>query len=82
VVNLKYKYIEFKLIKRKPKTEVWGIYNIRDGYLLGEIKWDIGWRQYTFYPENAKFSESCLIDVLDFLKQIKTEYKKGFAGIY
>lgn len=45
----------------------------RDDYtglanLVGVIKWDWGWRQYSFYPEpNTKWADECMINIAKFL---------------
>jgi hypothetical protein len=74
--KISYKYIYFILIQKKPKTDIWSCYNAKNDWLLGQIKWYSGWRQYCYFPENALFSRSCLLDIADFLKKINKEHKE------
>ena len=70
---MKYKYIEIKEIAQKPKTKVYGVFNIKYGEKLAEIYWDCGWRQYVItYMSNCKFSLGCTMDIIDFWnKEVK-----------
>ena len=44
------KYMEFRLLERKPKTSVYGVFSKNRGDRLGEIRWHSPWRQYVFLP--------------------------------
>jgi len=62
------KYIEFKLIEHKPKTNVWEVNSKNHNICLGIIKWFGRWRQYAFFPESETvFNKDCLEDIRNFL---------------
>ena len=62
-------YMDFHLIQKKPKTNVWAVMNKSGGYRLGVIQWYAPWRQYCFMPEGETlvFSRRCLKDLADFI---------------
>jgi len=63
------KYLEFRLLKQKPKTKVIGVLSKLHGSRLGTIKWFGRWRQYTFSPESGTvFNVECLNDILLYIK--------------
>ena len=69
------KYLEFKFVESKPKTQVWNVLSKSDGVILGTIKWFGRWRGYCFFP-NLKldflvFSSSCMKDILEFMDKLK-----------
>ena len=65
----KKKFINFKLLEKKPKTSVYAVINIKLGNILGIIKWYSSWRQYCFFPEsNTVFNKDCLSDIEDFIR--------------
>ena len=71
---LKYKYIYFELIEEKPKTKVYSCKNNKSNIELGIIKWYPSWRQYCYFPTiQAIYSEGCLIDIIDFISEIRTK---------
>jgi hypothetical protein len=71
-MKTKYKYIWFMLLNDTGKTTRWSIHNNRSNAYLGEIKWYGGWRQYCFFTTmDAIFNDGCLLDILDFIKQLK-----------
>lgn len=64
-------YIQFELLERKPKTNVYLIRNIAHGSDLGRIYWYGKWRQYVFEPGlNTVWSFDCLAKIEGFLKQV------------
>ena len=66
-----YKYISFKLIEQKPKTQVYLCLNNKSQGELGLIKWYPSWRQYCYFPTvQAVYSSGCLNDIDDFLMQL------------
>lgn len=69
--NKTYKFINMRLIRHAPKTEVYGIYNNRSGNLLGEIKWYGAWRSYCCHLKDAIFNIACLDDLKDFIQELK-----------
>lgn len=59
------------------KTSRWSIHSRRNDACLGEIKWYSAWRQYCFFPfSDCVFNNSCLLDILDFIKQLRTARDK------
>lgn len=61
------KYLRFQ---RSPaaevgkKTQVWCVYKMGSGFLLGEIKWYGPWRQYVFFPsQQTLFNADCLTSI-------------------
>ncbi len=71
-MKTEYKYINFKIIEEKPKTKVWGCYNNKSDFLLGEIKWHGAWRQYCFFPSaGTVFNNGCLVNIINFINQLK-----------
>lgn len=68
VVFAETKYLEFRLLEKKPKTEVYGVYSKRHAMSLGTIKWHGPWRQYAFFPDlNTLFNSECLKDIRAFI---------------
>lgn len=55
-------YLTFQLRDLTPrKTQVLEVIAVRDGTLLGTIRWWGPWRQYVFAPEpECVFNASCL----------------------
>lgn len=73
-MKTEYQYIKFVIIRELPKTKVWNVINKRTGVTLAGIAWYPAWRQYVLYtsPEiEAVFNAGCLVDIQDFLKQLK-----------
>jgi hypothetical protein len=70
-------WIEFKLVEKKAKTNVWQVLNKNDKALLATIKWYPRWRQYCIFSEpNIVFSLGCWDDIEKFLKQVSLDYIK------
>ena len=64
------KHIEFRVVKEKAKTKVWGIYAKASGDLIGDVSWYAPWRQYCFEAEpRTVWAGSCLQDVASFIKE-------------
>ena len=69
---MSYKYIEFRIIEKKSKTNVYECLNKNGGYGIGTIKWYPAWRQYVYTPyEDTVYSQGCLNDISDFIGKIK-----------
>lgn len=69
-------YIKFEMIDKKPKTNIYAVYNKNSGSLLGIIKWFSSWRQYCFFPsEETIFSYGCMNEVIDFIQELMKERK-------
>lgn len=79
------KYVDFVLVEKKPKTNVYNvvkrrkrspldkpiILHERPPEVLGQIYWYGPWRQYIFEPlEETIWSKGCMQQVQDFLKEL------------
>jgi hypothetical protein len=67
-MKTKYKYIHFT-----KKLSDWGCFNNKSNTLLGTIEWYPRWNQYCFVPngKNIIFNSTCLLDIVDFIKQLQ-----------
>jgi hypothetical protein len=76
-MKTEYKYIRFMCLGDTGKTSRWSIHNIRTQAFLGEIKWYSAWRQYCFFTTmDAVFNDSCMLDILHFVKQLSAAHKE------
>lgn len=76
-------YIEFKLVGRKSKTNVWAVMNITHQYPLGVIKWYPSWRQYCFFTEEDDdliLSTGCMEQLTEFTRRMNKQQKDGKHG--
>ena len=74
-------YIEFKLVKKLPKTDVYVVITKDFGLNLGYIKWYGGFRKYCFFPESGTvFDSKCLITIIDFIEKLTKKRKKQKVG--
>lgn len=72
------KYVEFLLVGRKPKTNVYNVVSKSDQALLGTIYWEAGWRQYVFDPwRKTIWSRGCLKQVIEFIQELMDERARG-----
>jgi hypothetical protein len=70
------KFVEFNLVGLKPKTEIYGVRNIKSQAILGYVKWYSSWRQYCFLPEpNTIFSVGCMEDIRDFTRDLNIKHR-------
>lgn len=75
------KYLEFKLIGRKPKTVVYAVIAKHSQVRLGVIKWYFYWRQYCFFPDRNVAALKDL--VLLYVKRFdKSELEKLIARLF
>jgi hypothetical protein len=75
-MNTKYQYIRFLEEHTTGKTSKWSCLNNKSDDCLGMVRWDGGWRQYVFWPEDCcMFSNGCLRDIADFLDQLNAKQK-------
>jgi hypothetical protein len=74
----KYKYIEMvDVTADSMKTKRFMVMNKAHGDLLGEIKWEFGWRQYVFAPSmDTIFSVGCMEDIISFIAEIKEAWNR------
>jgi hypothetical protein len=73
-MKTKYKYINFSQTLHK-----WRCYTNRGNDELGFLEWNQRWKQYEFVPAAipVAFTQDCLMDIADFIRQIETEKKAG-----
>lgn len=65
----------------KRKTKKYLVHSRYDGAILGAISWYGGWRQYVFLPHpDTIWSDDCLLELSEFLKQLKEARKKKNNG--
>ena len=65
------RYLEFRLLERKPKTQVIEVISKRHGNRLGIIKWFGRWRRYALFPEPAiVFDAECLNDIVSYIEKL------------
>lgn len=69
------KYLIFYYSKlRGKKTYDVDVHASKDDIYLGTIKWNSGWRRYTFYPENKTlFDRDCLESIMNFIDDLMEE---------
>ena len=66
------KYLEFRVYKQNPKTNIYEVLSKLHGIRLGFIKWYGVWRCYSFFPEDCTiFNSSCLQDIINFITNLK-----------
>ena len=73
------KYMYFKLVKKKPKTNKYLVCNKKTDDKLGIIEWYSYWRQYIFEPSwerTCVFNHTCLNELAEFLKELNTKHKE------
>lgn len=78
-MKTEYQYLTFDKTEKQPvKTSKWNCRNRKSQTILGEIKWHSAWRQYCYFPTvQAVYSDDCLKDISDFIKQLKEYHKEG-----
>jgi hypothetical protein len=73
-MKTEFQYIKMVKIANKPKTTVWEVQNKRGDYSLGIIKWNPGWRQYCYFPDDKLvFSVGCLQDICLFITELRSK---------
>jgi len=77
------KYMDFYLVEKKPKTNVYQIENKKSGDVIGIIEWYSVWRQYVIQPEfGCIFNDTCLKEIAEFLSELNKNHKeKANQGI-
>ena len=68
-MKTKYKYIHFE---QTIMVGFWNCINNNLGIVLGVVSYYKPWRQHIFNAEceNIVFSQDCLADIIDFIKQL------------
>lgn len=78
------KYLDIRQLGFSPsgKTQVWGVFSVNQGALLGEIRWFGRWRQYTFAPRpETTFNPDCLDTISEFIRDLM-EDRKNDCGVF
>lgn len=74
------KYIIIKLMRKKPKTNVYEIINISSQTRIGVIKWYSRWRQYCFFPnQDTIWNSDCMALIIIFLETANKAHKENLA---
>lgn len=75
-MKTRYKHINFQ-----TRLDVWHCCANRTGDVLGFLEWNSRWKQFEFVPkENTGFTQDCLADIADFIRQLETGRKNANAG--
>ena len=70
-MKTKYEYIVFVEVSTTKKTFEFECCNIKSFDRLGVVKWYSGWRRYCYFSYSSEvYSEGCLRDIADFIKQL------------
>ena len=75
IENYEDEFIKIEHIESKPKTEVYEVWSKCSKSTLGEIRWDVGWRHYTFQDEVLRLSDRCLFALGNFVKKLNKSHK-------
>ena len=82
------KWLIYRMVEQKPKTQVWHILSRCDEFRLGLIKWYPAWRHYCFIIdlplilELAKqgnelvYSDRCSLSITNFVARLNAEHKQ------
>ncbi len=72
-MKMRYKHIHFFEAGQETGKPSYACYNNKTSRELGGVIFYNPWRQYVFESadEYIVFSQSCLIDIIDFMKQLK-----------
>lgn len=65
-------YLEYRILEKKPKTLVVGVFSKKHGDLLGRIQWFGRWRRYAFFPGcGTAFDKGCLDSINGRIKTLE-----------
>lgn len=65
------KYMEFDKVGDTGKTEIWNVISKSSEFILGQIKWFSGWRQYCFFPSpHSVFNIGCMRDIMRVIRDL------------
>ena len=72
-MKTKYQFIHFSNDGEYNGKPAWNCLNNRSKSLLGIVVWYPSWNQYIFSQstESVVWSKGCLLDVIDFMGQLK-----------
>lgn len=72
------RWLKIKLIEKLKKTNVYDVISKTHKCVLGQIRWDTGWRHYLFLPTTdfkTKHSDRCLINIGTYIKELNKNHK-------
>ena len=70
MLNSEYLTIQYAGDSPSGKTSTWEVIAVRNGALLGVVRWFGRWRQYAFFPEPGTiYSAGCMADVEAFISE-------------
>ncbi|MCK5016251.1 MAG: hypothetical protein KAS32_04190 [Candidatus Peribacteraceae bacterium] len=71
----KYKHIYFtKSTQIQAEKPIYECRNNKSKEIIAVIYWYPQWKQFVFgFYEDAVFSQSCLLDIVDFIKDVSNE---------
>jgi len=72
-------FLEFRLVQKKPKTDVYSVLSRCSNVELGKIKWYPSWRHYCFFPTTileTVHSDRCLMEISMFISNINNLHKR------
>lgn len=75
-----YEYFLIRRFTQNPdrKSAEYFVTSRKTGSSLGNIRWEVPWRQYCFYPACATgWSAGCLADIQQFLDRLNEKKPKG-----
>jgi len=71
-MKTKYKYI---LFAHGVTDTIWTVWNHKSDDYLGILRYKKRWKEWEFCPEpNTGWTNQCLLDVSDFIKQLQENY--------
>ena len=72
-MKMRYKHIHFVEAGKEAGKVSYNCLNNKTSTILGQVFFYNAWRQYALEPEDRYivFSQSCLADIIDFMKQLK-----------
>lgn len=70
------KYLLFRILEKKEKTDVYEVVSKLHDNQLGIVKWYARWRQYAFFPnQDTVWNKDCLNDIRYFLEILMHDRK-------
>lgn len=68
----------FQRYSESGKTSVWYVHskNASGGIPIAQIRWHAPWRKYVCETGEAIFDESCLSEIVDFLREETRKHKE------
>lgn len=73
-------YVSFRLVGKKPRTNVYAVHSKSDNDYLGDIYWHVPWRQYVFDAQGILLSRSCMAHITRFIDGLMSAQRRGEHG--